>query len=41
MYKSKKNSWYGILITTIILILIVIFSNKETNTSFLKILQVN
>lgn len=34
MYKSKKNSWYGILITTIILILIVIFSNKETNTSF-------
>lgn len=34
MYKSKKNGLLGIIITIIILILIVIFSNREANTSF-------
>ena len=34
MYKNKKNGLLGIIITIIILVLIVIFSNKESNTSF-------
>lgn len=34
MYKNKKSGLLGIIITIIILILIVIFSNRETNTSF-------
>lgn len=34
MYKNKKSGLYGIIITVVILILIVIFSNKEANTSF-------
>ena len=34
MYRSKKNGLLGILITVVVLILIVIFSNRETNTSF-------
>lgn len=34
MYKTKKDGIWGIIITIIILILIVIFSNRESNTSF-------
>lgn len=34
MYKDKKSGLLGIVITIIILILIVIFSNREANTSF-------
>lgn len=34
MYKNKKNGLLGIVITIVLLILIVIFSNKESNTSF-------
>ena len=34
MYKTKKSGLLGIIITIIVLILIVIFSNKEANTSF-------
>lgn len=34
MYKSKKTGILGIVITIVILILIVIFSNREDNTSF-------
>lgn len=34
MYKNKKSGILGIVITIIILILIVIFSNREANTSF-------
>ncbi len=34
MYKNKKNGLLGIIITIIVLILIVIFSNREANTSF-------
>ncbi len=34
MYKNKKNGILGISITIAILILIVIFSNREANTSF-------
>lgn len=34
MYKKNKSGILGIIITIVILILIVIFSNKETNTSF-------
>ena len=34
MYKNKKSGLLGIVITIVLLILIVIFSNKETNTSF-------
>ena len=34
MYKNKKNGLLGIIITIIILILIVIFSNREADTSF-------
>ena len=34
MYKDKKSGALGIFITIIILILIVVFSNKESNTSF-------
>ena len=34
MYKNKKSGLLGIVITIIVLILVVIFSNKETNTSF-------
>lgn len=34
MYRNKKSGILGIIITIIILILIVIFSNKEANTSF-------
>ena len=34
MYKEKKSGTLGILITIIILILVVIFSNRESNTSF-------
>ena len=34
MYKSKKSGVLGIIITIVILILIVVFSNIEANTSF-------
>ena len=34
MYRNKKSGLLGIVITIIVLILVVIFSNKETNTSF-------
>ena len=34
MYKNKKSGLLGIIITVVILILIVIFSNREANTSF-------
>ena len=34
MYRNKKSGVIGIIITIITLILIVIFSNKEANTSF-------
>ena len=34
MYRNKKSGIIGIVITIIILILVVIFSNGETNTSF-------
>ena len=34
MYKDKKSGLLGSIITIIILILIVIFSNREANTSF-------
>ena len=34
MYNGKKSGILGIIITVVILILIVIFSNKEANTSF-------
>lgn len=34
MYRNKKSGILGIIITIVILILIVIFSNRESNTSF-------
>lgn len=34
MYKNKRTGVFGIVITIVILILIVIFSNGEANTSF-------
>lgn len=34
MYKNKKSGLLGIVITIVILVLIVIFSNREANTSF-------
>lgn len=34
MYKNKRSGFLGIIITIAVLVLIVIFSNKETNTSF-------
>ena len=34
MYRNKKSGLLGSVITIIILILIVIFSNREANTSF-------
>ncbi len=34
MYRNKKSGLLGIVITIVVLILIVIFSNKEANTSF-------
>lgn len=34
MYKSKKNGILGIVITIVVLVLIVIFSNIESNTTF-------
>lgn len=34
MYKNKRSGLLGIIITIIVLILIVIFSNREANTSF-------
>ena len=34
MYRNKKSGLLGSAITIIILILIVIFSNREANTSF-------
>ena len=34
MYKNKKGRLLGIVITIVVLILIVIFSNREANTSF-------
>lgn len=34
MYKNKRSGLLGIIITIIILILIVIFSNREANTTF-------
>lgn len=34
MYKNKKNGLLGIVITIIVLIIIVVFSNMEANTSF-------
>ena len=36
MYRSKKTGMLGIVITIICLILIVIFSNSESNTSFIE-----
>ena len=36
MYKNKKTGRLGIIITIIILILIVIFSNRETDTTFME-----
>ena len=36
MYRDKKTGFLGIFITIVILILIVIFSNKEGNISFLE-----
>lgn len=34
MYRNKKGGLLGIVITIVVLILIVIFSNRESNTSF-------
>lgn len=34
MYKSKKSGFLGIIITVFVLIILVIFSNREANTSF-------
>ena len=34
MHKNKKSGLFGIIITIVILVLIVIFSNREANTSF-------
>ena len=34
MYRNKRSGLLGIIITIVILILIVIFSNREANTSF-------
>lgn len=34
MYKNKKSGFLGIIITIAILVLIVVFSNREANTSF-------
>ena len=34
MHKNKRSGWFGIVITIVILVLIVIFSNREANTSF-------
>ena len=34
MYRNKKSALLGIIITIVVLILIVIFSNREANTSF-------
>lgn len=36
MYKSKKSGFVGIIITVIVLVLIVIFSNREANTTFIE-----
>ena len=36
MYKNKKSGILGIVITVIILVLIVIFSNGEQNSNFLQ-----
>lgn len=36
MYKNKKGGIIGIVITIILLILIVIFSNGEKTATFLK-----
>ena len=36
MYRNKKNGILGIVITIVILILLVIFSNGDTNSSFLE-----
>lgn len=36
MYRNRKNGIIGIIITIIILILIVVFSNGDTKTSFLE-----
>ena len=36
MYKSKKSGIVGIVITIIVLVLIVIFSNREANTTFIE-----
>lgn len=41
MYRNKKGGAVGIIITVVILILIVIFSNGEKNTSFLENLASN
>ena len=34
MYRNKKSGLLGIIITIVVLILVVIFSNREANTSF-------
>ena len=34
MYRNKKSGLLGIVITIVVLILVVIFSNREANTSF-------
>lgn len=34
MHKNKRSGLFGIIITIVILVLIVIFSNREANTSF-------
>lgn len=34
MHKNKRSGLFGIIVTIVILVLIVIFSNREANTSF-------
>ena len=41
MYRNKKSGIVGIVITIIILILIVIFSNGEKNASFIENVAAN
>lgn len=36
MYKSRKSGFVGIIITVIVLVLIVIFSNREANKTFIE-----
>ena len=36
MYKNKRSGLVGIIITIVVLVLIVIFSNREANTTFIE-----